>query len=280
MIVTANGALIVDYATPQETLRCIECLPEGMPVVVVDNYPAGRSDNGETWEAIERRAEVLRPRRNLGLSGALNLGFGHVDGDVLVLNPDVSFQSPSDVNALYDLLLKNENAGIVAPRLVYGTGEDQASARKFPTLLAMLARRSVLGRLPLGQAVRRKHLSVEDGESDLVSADWVLGAAMWIRRSALDAVGGFDDRFFLYNEDIDFCARLWRADWHVLQARRVVATHGYRRDSGNTLALWQPAVRSHLASMIRLILKYPASVILGRPVASKVTCSPHPVDEG
>jgi N-acetylglucosaminyl-diphospho-decaprenol L-rhamnosyltransferase len=99
----------------------------------------------------------------------------------------------------------------------------------------------------------------------LKQVDWVLGAAMLIRGSALLALEGFDDRYFLYCEDVDFCARAWALGFEVLYCSDVAFRHDYQRQSRHTLSFRSKATRAHWRSTMRLARSYPRNY-LGRPL--------------
>jgi N-acetylglucosaminyl-diphospho-decaprenol L-rhamnosyltransferase len=163
------------------------------------------------------------------------------------------------------VLRQMPDAAIVGPRLLNGDGSAQASARTFPTLSNALARRTIWRVTPWGRRALAEHLAPPCGDhEDWVAVDWLLGAAMLIRGEALQALGGFDSRYFLYCEDADFCARAWRQGYTVLYCPDVVFKHEYQRASRRTLDLTSRATRAHLRSTVRLAASYPRQYFGGR----------------
>jgi len=157
-----------------------------------------------------------------------------------VINPDVRF-----IDDPFDTLLElfeDPAIGLVAPRLCSRARVVQDSARHFPTVWEVAAK-ALLGR---GSRVM-------GGPGKVVAPDWIAGAFMLLRREAFEAVGGFDEGFSLYYEDVDLCARLHAAAYGLLLCNEAMAIHDGQRASHR-----QPShLRSHLWSFGRYCLRYP-----------------------
>ena len=239
----------------------------GVPVVVVDND--SRDGSAEPLPSAAARSDRLTVHRsgaNRGYAAGVNEAFRLAgDRDVLLLNPDIVLASVGQVVALLDVLDARADAGIVGPRLVNLDGSTQASAREFPNLLAMAARATLVGRWPRARAAAERY-SRPPSPYGVTSVKWLLGAAMLVRRSAFEAVGGWDERFFLYLEDTDFCLRCREAGWDVLYAPHVALRHSHRRASDRRRGsiLSSTARRHHVASTVKFFLKHPR-LALGGP---------------
>jgi N-acetylglucosaminyl-diphospho-decaprenol L-rhamnosyltransferase len=238
----------------------------GTTLVAVDNGSGDRTrELLRSWRAKSERLEVVELGRNRGYAVAVNAAFARTGGrDVMVVNPDVQLDDVAPIRALAAHLAHRPRAGLVAPRLLGADGEVQPSARRIAGLPAML------GSLPAGYAVpplRRayeRYLWVSHSQVP-ISVGWVIGAAMLIRRRAYDDVGGFDEGFFLYMEDADFCWRLNRAGWSVDYLPDVTLRHGYPRASsaaGATL-FRSAARRRHYAGLARYWRKHPRALLGG-----------------
>jgi len=155
-----------------------------------------------------------------------------------LINPDVRIQH--DVfSPLIDCFEQQEKAGVVAPLIRNSRGDIEDNARRLPGPL------SILGK---AVGIREKPLDIEAGRCQPV--DWVAGMFMLFPAGAYAAVGGFDERYFLYYEDVDLCCRLRLAGYEVFLAPAAVAVHDGRRDSHR-----QPAYfLRHLSSMVRFFL--------------------------
>lgn len=231
----------------------------GCRVIVIDNgSDDGTAERLRAWPEVETHLNA----DNVGFATAINQAFALVpDSHVLVLNPDVEC-TVGDIQALAGELERVPDAGIVAPRLLDPDGSVQHSARTFPTLASCLARRSLLGRTAPGLRILERHLAPTSSPLP-APVDWVLGAAMLIRRECIAEVGGFDEAFFLYAEDVDYCTRAWRHGWSVVYSPGVEMRHGYARSSRATLDLRRRAVREHWKSMARLAWRYPRAFLIG-----------------
>jgi N-acetylglucosaminyl-diphospho-decaprenol L-rhamnosyltransferase len=190
------------------------------------------------------------------------------------VNPDVELSSGEPVLALARVLERVRSAAVVAPRLLGDDGEVQPNARLFPSLAAMI------GSTAPGQAIpllrRRYERYVAPSYADHPrTVDWAIGAAMLIRRDAFDAVGGWDEGFFLYMEDTDFCRSCLRAGWDVVYVPDVSLHHRYPRASSTATSLaTSRARRSHFAGMARLWRRDPRLMLgLGRGPARRIDVS-------
>lgn len=255
MIVTYNSAADID--------DCLSALADE-DVVVVDN--ASSDATPTIAQRRGRRTRVIRNSTNRGFAAAANQGMRAAeDADVVLVNPDV-FLSPGALDDLADTALRT-GAGLVAPRLTYPDGTSQESARAFPTLCHLVGRRTALRHTALGRHWHLRGLQSLSA-TGVCNIDWVIGAVMYIPRTSVEATGGFDESFFLYGEDVDLCARLWRAGLPVVLDTRVSAIHRYGRASKRTFDFRQAATRHHWASIIRLVRRYPMQFFLNRPMVS------------
>jgi GT2 family glycosyltransferase len=238
----------------------------GLPVVAVDNA----SDDGSAglireWAEDTPNMRILVNPINRGYAAAVNQAFAMVPGhDVLLINPDVELRDSSEVTSLAEVLARDSSVGVAAPRLLNSDGSLQASARRFPDILAMAGHSSVARRLAVTQRASERYLAVPETDGPC-RVDWAIGAAMLIRRDAYEDVGGFDERFFLYLEDTDFCLRCAHAGWDTWYVPSVALCHLHPRASKDTrgTVYSSAARRQHVISMVRFFAKYP-HLIRGR----------------
>ena len=157
-----------------------------------------------------------------------------------VLNPDIRLRA--DPFGPLAERLRDPAVGVVAPLIRSPAGGVEDSARRLPTPVSIL-RKALLG------ASRPDY---EAGAGDL-HPDWVAGMFMLFRRETFAAVGGFDERYFLYYEDVDLCTRLALAGKRVVYCPTVEAIHDARRESHRSLRY----LRFHVASMLRFFCSAP-----------------------
>jgi N-acetylglucosaminyl-diphospho-decaprenol L-rhamnosyltransferase len=202
------AAVVVSYESRDDLLRCLASLRDdaGMPVqiVVVDNA----STDGSAAAARDAfpEATVVEAGANLGFGAANNLGLRHTDADlVLLLNPDAELR-PGALRRLCDVLEERPQVVAVGPRTLNEDGTPQVSFGPRLTLASEWRQR----RLVRGVRVRHPQALAEAAELTARpgSPAWLSASCLLVRRAALLAVGGFDERFFLYEEDVDLGYRL------------------------------------------------------------------------
>jgi GT2 family glycosyltransferase len=209
------SAIIVAYRTPAEVAAAVASLrAQADPpdeIVVVDN---GAADGDPLPELAELEGvSVERPERNVGYGAGCNLGEQALSGDeLLVMNADVVLTAGATA-ALRERLHSDDRIAVVGPR-IFSQGEVQLSARAFPSLrTGLFGRRSLLTRILV--RARRYPTELRPAHRGSDRVDWVSGACMLVRRSAFEAVNGFDEAYWMYWEDADLCRRLDNEGWQV-----------------------------------------------------------------
>jgi GT2 family glycosyltransferase len=205
VIVTYNSGHFVDRCL-ESIARCSE-LRSLIHVTIVDNNSTdGTTERLRGFEGL--RLSIIENERNLGFAGAVNRGLAATQSEfVLLLNPDTVLP-PGVVDSMVEFMAAHPEAGIASPKLVLQDGSiDPACHRGFPTPWASVCYFAGLERLfPRFRLVNGYHrwdLPL-DREHEI---DAVSGAFLFARRSVLEQIGGLDERFFMYGEDIDACLR-------------------------------------------------------------------------
>ena len=200
---TALAVAVVSHGTRDLLARCLESL-DGHEVWVVDN--ASRDGSAEMVRERFPDVQLIACRENLGYGRAANLALGRTGAGWLVAaNADIAVR-PGALETL--IAAARPGDGILAPRLVRADGSTQHSVHRFPTVPLAVAHE--LGAPRLGDRM------LLDGRTDLERervVDWAHGAVLAVRREAWEAIGGFDERLWLYAEDLDLCWRARRAGW-------------------------------------------------------------------
>jgi GT2 family glycosyltransferase len=216
-------AVIVAYNSAPTLAGCVTPLAaEGdVHVIVVDN--ASPDDTAGAIEGLG--ATLVRAGTNGGFAAGSNVGIASGSAPfVLLLNPDARLQ-PEDLHALVAVLERDTAIGIVAPRILEDDGTTALSQRRFPRRVSTFAQALFLHRIwPRAQwtdELIRDPRAYEHGNSP----DWVSGACMLMRRDLVERLGGLDESFFLYNEDIDLCARTREAGFDVRYEPAATAHH-------------------------------------------------------
>jgi N-acetylglucosaminyl-diphospho-decaprenol L-rhamnosyltransferase len=191
-------------------------------LVVVDN-----GTDHTVVEAVSRDhgAEVLRPGRNLGYGAAANLGSAGDDSPwVVVANPDIVWE-PGSLDALVAAGERHGRAGSLGPKILNTDGTVYPSARAVPSL-RQGAGHAVFARVwPGNPWTRQYHRRQEEVLLTEHPVGWLSGACLLLRRTALDAVGGFDPSYFMFFEDVDLGERLGRSGWENVYVPDAVVVH-------------------------------------------------------
>jgi GT2 family glycosyltransferase len=230
-------AVVVSYRSSATLRECVEPLAAmpGVRVTVVDN--ASPDDSADTVRDLP--VELIRSPRNGGFSYGCNLGAARSEAPFLLfLNPDARIDQPS-LERLRAALLAVPAAALAGPRILESSGELAWSQRRFPRPVTTYAQALFLHRL-FPRAPWTDELIRDPREYERpASPDWLSGACMLLRRDAFEAVGGFDDAFFLYCEDTDLCRRLRSAGHTIRFEPRATARHlgGASSDAGETQAV-------------------------------------------
>lgn len=252
-IFVANQALsvaIVNYRTPDMTIRCVHslieqriCSPE--KIVVLDN--CSPDDSFKILQKALPECDVIKSSENRGYGDGVNIAVRRASTEyVMCLNPDTYFDNDRALKSI-DILDNISNIGIVGLDLHYPDGERQYSARKFYSYLDILLRRSPLGKLSVAQGRVDRHLMKSAWDGGMFDADWVIGTGFIIRKSAFEAVGGMDVDFFMYMEDVDLCLRFHKAGWRVVAVPGMTLVHDHQRASAS--GLLSKAVKRHLYAL-------------------------------
>ena len=244
----AVSVVVVAHNSGVDLARCVASVRrevdrrgEGLDVVIVDNASV---DGAAEGLAAEPGVTVLRNDDNRGFGPAVNQGWRRARGQrVLLLNPDARLREGS-LDPLLGALDADPAVALAAPRLFLADGRVQESPRNFYDLAAVLARRTPFGRLARGRVAARRHLPPGDRPADV---DWVTGAAMLLDRDAVPERGPFDERYFLYFEDVDLCRRLAAQGRSVRFAPDAAVDHDFAGGSRRQVP-WNPLLWHHLRS--------------------------------
>jgi N-acetylglucosaminyl-diphospho-decaprenol L-rhamnosyltransferase len=192
--------------------------------IMADN-PSPESE--KTIEIAEAAgATVVRLTKNAGYGGAINAAVATLAPEVeflLISNPDVRLH-PESVRRLVNAMDRVPTAGAIGPKILNEDGSVYPSARLIPSLRTGLGHALFFQVWPTNPWTRAYR---QEGESQEISraVGWLSGACLLVRRAAFDEVGGFDDGYFMYFEDVDLGFRLGRASWINLYEPRAVVTH-------------------------------------------------------
>jgi GT2 family glycosyltransferase len=225
------SALIVSRNSKEDLLQCLKAFfaSADVPVeaVVVDNDSSDGSPAAVTDEFPQ--ATVLMQPKNLGYGRAANVGLERCQGRfVLLLSPDVVVD-PQCVGRLADFLLTRPDAGAVGPRLLLANGKlDPDARRAFPIPSTLFFQTVGLSKMFPKSPRFGRHNMGHVADTDVHEMDAGTAACLMLRMSALDRVGFFDPRYFMFGEDLDLCYRLKLGGWKIFYLPAATATHHLR----------------------------------------------------
>jgi hypothetical protein len=237
------AAVVVSHGHPRELAESLPLLRAQVDeLVVIANVPGSVPDG----------VEAVHNERPLGFGSNVNRGVALTTAElVLSANPDAQPQ-PGAVAALRAFMEAHPRCGIAGPRMEFPDGSWQPSRRRFPTVTGTIVRRTPL-RLVVPQ---RHHFHLDEAPpSEPVPADWMLGGFLLLRRAMLEELGGFDEKFRLYGEDIDLAYRAARAGWERWYVPQAVVRHEHKAETDKRWltrrTLW------HWAGVLRFVRKHP-----------------------
>ena len=240
----------VTYSPGEYLTRFLDSVPAassaGAVVVMADN---GSTDGAPEVAVAEREGvELLHTGGNIGYGAGMNAGVealrdrraaGEIDGEfVLISNPDVVFD-PGSIDEMVAAARRHPTAGAVGPLSREVDGSVYPSARSIPTLGAGIGH-ALLAPVWKNNPFTRRYLadSVMDTER---TSGWLSGSCQLLRWEAFDAVGGFDERYFMYMEDVDLGDRLARAGWQNIFTPAAEITHAKGHSAGKHPEITLPA---------------------------------------
>ena len=224
-----------------------ECAPKKL--IIVDHS----GELSETTFDTDFPIQVIS-QENMGYGAGLNRGLKEIpesDALVLLCNPDVRILTPERIRDVTQYMNANPNVGAIAPRIITHEGYNVSSCRQFYTLLTVMAVR-------FGWIVRKrptfieKHYYWDKGFETPFVADWASGAALFCRLSAFPDRNFFDERFFLYMEDVDLSARLWENGRAIEYFPEFMVEHHEARKSRKNFRF----LFMHVTSLLKFIWKY------------------------
>lgn len=226
------AAVLVNYNAGGELVRALRSIADEMgrqawEGVVVDN--ASSDGSAAAVADFAPMVRLIQNAENVGFSRGVNQGIAASTAPVvLIMNPDCRLVAGA-VAALHGVLDAYPDCAVAGPRILNPDGSVQGSARGDPDMLTgLFGRRALLRRLVPSLAVARRNVVVDEiirSGRQSAEVDWLSGACMLARRSALESIGGFDERFFLYWEDADLCRRLREKGLHVRYVTGATAIH-------------------------------------------------------
>jgi N-acetylglucosaminyl-diphospho-decaprenol L-rhamnosyltransferase len=257
-------AVVVNWNVRDYLRRCLQSLRAAgrtaLEVWVVDN---GSGDGSVTMVRQEfPEVHLLVNGGNPGFAAANNQAIRASDGRyVLLLNPDAELGAGA-LATLCAYLDEHPTVAVVGPQLRHSDGSVQPSRRRAPRLATgFVESTQVQQRLP--RSWLTDHYYVNDrSDHDEQAVDWLMGACLLVRRSAIEAVGLLDEGFHMYSEELEWCLRFRRAGWDVVYLPSARVVHHSGRSSGQDV--FQRHLHHHQSKyrLYTLLFGWPATLLL------------------
>lgn len=251
------SVIIVNYNSHKIIPTCLNSILDNVKnidyeIIIVDNN--SKDDSCKLIEEKFKECILIKNYNNIGFARAVNQGFRMAQGEfLLILNPDVRVLNSSIIKAI-KFLKNNPTVGILLPKLLNSNGTLQYSCRKFYDFKTIIFKRFPLAKFNPINHIISSHLMIDEDHDKPLEVDWGLGACMFIRRAALKGNKVFDERFFLYFEDVDLCFRMKRKGFKIIYLPEAVMIHAHMRQSAKGLinrAKWE-----HFISLLKFLLKH------------------------
>lgn len=249
--------VILNYRSAGLVKQCIKGIYQARPpgdfeIIVVDNH--SRDDMGRIVQEFFPEVVFVPLAKNVGFAAGNNAGIRRARGEyVMILNPDIAVL-PGSLEKMTAFLDRHTRVGMVVPQLLNPDRSIQYSVMRFPTFFLPLYRRTFLGNVPKIKKILSWYLMNDWDHASDRAVEWALGACMMVRRAALDQVGLFDEQFFLYVEDTDWCRRFWEKGWKIFYLSGSRMVHYHMRESAERFFSRLNII--HIVSWLKYFWKY------------------------
>lgn len=227
--------IINHHRTPKVLMMCLDAIKEKFvdidyEIILTDS----ETDENSIAPVLQKHPNLifLREPGNIGFSRSMNPAIALAKGRYLfMINADIIAHDGESIVKMIKYLEDHPNAGIIGPKLLNLDGSIQPRFREY-TLLTVLARRTIFGKTAWGRKILRNFTYQDDDENEIKAIEWISGSCMLVDRERFAKVGPyFDDRFFMYFEDVDLCRRFRTIGMQVIYFPAATFTHYHIRQS-------------------------------------------------
>ncbi len=251
------SAIVLNYRSPRDIVRCVQALKQQtiahqMEILAVDNHSDDESIGFMRAQLTELAGvRIVEQRKNLGYGRGNNAASTLARGEyILIINPD-NILPPDGVVIMLAALRSDPDSGIVGPALVFPDGSLRPSARTFPRPSDLLRKR-LFPKTWHAAYEKQRHAT------KMHNVDWLVGACLLLRTDLYRQLGGFDERFFLFFEDIDLCRRIHARGKKVIYLSSLKVLDRKVRLSGSSIfsLFTRRTTRIHLSSALKYFWKW------------------------
>lgn len=263
------SVIVNHYRTPEILKICLESIKRnlndvkfGWELIVTDSATIEKTS--EMMEDCFGDVIFIPSEENIGFGRSINIAIGRARGEYLfIVNADMIIDEERAIEKILEYIGTNRDVGMVGPKLLNVNNTIQQSCFRFYTPITVMARRTFLGKTTWGKKILDDFLMKDIFSSkeikDPIPVDWLMGSAMMVRRSDLDKVGLFDDRFFMYFEDVDWSRRFWENGLKVIYYPGARMYHYHFQSSKKKSffdSIFNKYARIHIKSALKYFGKY------------------------
>lgn len=247
------SVIVASHNTRAYLERCLRRLGDTHEVIVVDTM--SNDGSRDLVRDAFPHVRLLELDVNLGYGAALNAGIALASGAYLIVMNSDAWPQEQAVERLVALAESEPRAGVVGPRLLNPDGTLQPSVRGFPTVWRLATEYFFLRWLAPRSRLLNTFYGAGFDHRSRREADFLVGAVLLVRRAALDEIGVFDERFFMYDDEVDLCYRAHAAGWNVVFWPEAEFVHVGGASTVRTPA-WPQMYREQLRSHLRFLDKH------------------------
>lgn len=261
--------IIVNYKSKEKLNRCLNSIITAdlgnlnYEIILVDNNSGDDLSDLLSLLGEKINLKLINSPKNLGMGGGNNLGIRAASGEyILILNPDTTVKDNAII-VLCNYLKNNKNVALVGPKLLYPDGSLQSSCSRFPVFFIPVLRRTFLGNY---FKKTRDSFTMDDFDHNSIKeVDWLMGSCLLFRKEIALGDGKFfkplfDERYFMYFEDIDLCRQIWANGFKVIYNPDAIFIHDHMRQSARHpwyIAIFLDRLTwSHIDSWLKYFLKW------------------------
>jgi N-acetylglucosaminyl-diphospho-decaprenol L-rhamnosyltransferase len=194
-----------------------------LEIIVVDN--ASTDGSASMLRTHFPRIHLIQNEENRGFTAANNQGLAVSQGRYLMLlNPDTEVASDT-LTRMLQHMDAHPRVGVLGPQLLYADGSRQSSRRRFPTFATALIESTVVQEWWSDNHILRRYYMADSPDDAVQPVDWLVGACLLVRREAYEQVGGLDEGFFMYSEEMDWCRRCKPSGWEIVYLPTATVIH-------------------------------------------------------
>ncbi len=254
--------ITVNFKTPHHVRNLLKSIEDINLTAPFEFFLVDNASNDGSVEMVNSHfpwVRLLALQENIGFGPGNNEAIKKASGEyIFICNPDLVLDK-GEVEKWIAWMDRNPDVGVSGPRLLNPDGSDQDSCYRFPKLYTPVLRRTPFGKMKWAKREIDRYTMRAHPRTESIDVDWLLGAALMIRRSIMEHVGVFDPNIFLYFEDTDFCRRAWEAGHRVAYTPDAKCTHYHARESVTAWpweALTNNMTRLHIKSAAQYFWKH------------------------